>query len=394
MEPKANNKLKTSLLFENRVFYDAIYFPKDTTNVINFWNTSFNYGKVNKNVEAICIKETSIKSLQDTQNKHLASELVALAYKEFLTEYKKADFIKILPKSNLNPLTIKKSLNNPNVKYKQHVSDTLDAIINSNKNLFNNNIFTIQEFINNVCSLLLPITFVLTKTKYMTCNLTSPMDTGLCIEHSTNPHDDDAIKASKYIKDQNFNFYVNTAEKYSFFVDKNAPWRLMFNVSTNYALEKINQLGYNSLDEFLNNSYQITYLNDYETLKELIVEKYNMLYSNKPKSQMYSFSHEDQNILFDTKYKSNDNSIDEITWIKLWYFFRLCEEKINLSQNQFNTNLKYISDLYLIDKQKCLKWIQNQTNPFLDGGTNPSYNQLAASDKTKKTNSRTFLFII
>lgn len=201
MEPKANNKLKTGLLFENRVFYNSIYFPKDTTNIVNFWDTSFNYGKVNKNVEAISIKETSIKALQDTQNKHLVNEVVVIAYKEFLTEYKKADFIKAIPKSNLNPLTVKKSLVSPNIKYKQHVSDTLDAVINSNKNLFNNNIFTIQEFINNVCSLLLPVTFVLTKTKYMTCNLTSPMDTGLCIEHSTNPHDDDTIKASKYIKD-------------------------------------------------------------------------------------------------------------------------------------------------------------------------------------------------
>ena len=394
MEPKANNKLKTGLLFENRVFYDAIYFPKETTNLINFWKTSFNYGRINKNVEAICIKDTSIKALQDIQSKHFVHSITALAYKEFLTEYKKADFIKAIPKSNLNPLTVKKSLINPSIKYKQHVSDTLDVVVKSNKNLFNNNIFTIQEFINNICSLLLPVTFVLTKTKYITCNLTSPMDSGLCIEHSTSEHDDDAVKASKYIKDQNFNFYVNTAEKYSFFVDKNAPWRLTFNVSTGYALAKINELGYSSLDEFLNNSYDVTYLNDYEGLKQLIIEKYNTLYSNKPKSQMYSFSHEEQKILFDTKFKSNINELEELVWIKLWYFFRLCEERINLSQNQFETHLKYITDLYNIDKEKCLKWIQNQTNPFLDGGTNPSYSQLSSTSVAKKTNSKTFLFRI
>jgi hypothetical protein len=394
IQPKGKNTLTTGLLFENRKIYDIMYFPKDKNNIINFWKTSANYGRINKDLEILSIKESSIKQIAETTNKHFINEVVAIAYKDFITEYKKADFIKVIPKSNLNPLSIKKSLLDPNPLYRQHVSETLDAVINSNQNLFKNNVFTIQEFVNNVCSLLLPITFVLTKTKYLSSNLTFINSSGLSIEFSTNSHDDDTIKAKKFIEDENFNFYVNTAEKYSFFVDKNAPWRLTFNISTDYALGIMNQLGYNTLEDFFNKSYEKVYLNDYNLLKELIIEKYNSLYDSKPKTQNISFSHDQQKLLFSTKFKSNAIELEELIWIKIWYFFRLCEERINLSQNQFIYNLKYISDLYIIDKQKCLKWIESQTNAFLDGGTNPSYNQLAAADRTKRSSARTFLLII
>ncbi len=393
MDPKAKNTLSTGLLYENRKLYDIIYFPKDKKNTINFWKNSFLYGRINKDTESITLKLDSLKTLTDTTENFYVNNIVSLAYKEFITEYKKADLIKIIPKSNLNPLKIKKTLIEPNKQYENNLNELLNVVIDSNKNLFNNNITTLKDFINNICSILLTTNATLTKTKFITSNVCSVSSTGLSIEFSANEHGDDT-KKQKYIEDENFTFFVNTAEKYSFFVDKNAPWRMVFNLNTSYAITKMKELGYNDLEDYLDKAFEKNYITDYQVIKKIIIEKYNSLYSKKNKTQIYSFSHEEQKILFDTKLKEKSNDLDNLVWIKLWYFFRVCEEKINISQQQFNVNLNKITKLYDIDKEKCLKWIEQETNPFLDGGKNPSYNQFVSVNKSKATNSPTFLFRI
>ena len=394
MDPKAKNTLTTGLLYENRKFYDVIYFPKDKTNTINFWRNSFLYGRLNQDTESIVIKLENLEVVPDATDNFYVNKIVSLAYKEFITEYKKADLIKIIPKSNLNPLKVKKTLIEPNKQYEDNLNQLLDIVINSNKNLFNNNICSLQEFINNISSLLLTTNAILTKSKFITSNVCSISSTGLSIEFSNNEHGDDTKKTSKYINDQNFTFFMNTAEKYSFFIDKNAPWRIVFNLNTSYALTKIKELGYNDLQDYLDNAFDKNYITDYQTIKKIITEKYNSLYLKKSKTQIYSFSHEEQKILFDTKFKNEASQLDDLIWIKLWYFFRVCEENLNMTQQQFDLNLNKITKLYNIDKQKCLKWIEQETNPFLDGGKNPSYTQFVSVNKSKSANSPTFLFRI
>ena len=394
MDPKAKNSLSTGLLYENRKLYDLVYFPKDKKNTINFWKNSFLYGRINKDVETISTKLQSLKSLPDTTDNFYVNEIVSLAYKEFITEYKKADLIKVIPKSNLNPLKVKKTIIEPNKKYEETFNELLNVIIDNNKNLFNNKVCSIQEFINNICSFLLPTNIVLTKTKFITSNLCSISSTGLSIEFSNSEHGDDTKKTKKHIEDENFTFFMNTAEKYSFFIDKNAPWRLVFNLNTSYALTKIKELGYSDLQDYLDNSFDKTYITDYQTIKKIIIEKYNSLYLNKNKTQIYSFSHEQQEIMFHTKLKQEPSNLDDLVWIKLWYFFRINEENISMNQNQFDINLNKISKLYEVDKQKCLKWIERETNQFLDGGRNPSYTQFVIVNKSKSAGSHRFLFRI
>ena len=383
MEPKANNKLSTSLLYENRKFYDTVYFPKTVENSINLWKNSSLYGRINKQLETICINTQTLKSLSNTNEKFFINDVVGLAYTQFIKEYNKADFIKSIPKSNLNPIKVKKTILEPNRLYKQHINELLDIVINNDPNLYKNNVFSLKQFINNLCSSLSKINFVLTKTKFINSNDCSVSSTGLSIEFSSLKHDDDKLKASKYIEDKNFEFYKNTAEKYSFYVDKNAPWRLVFNVNTNYALIKMNELGYTSLDNYFDKSFTKTYQVDHLLIKEAIINKYNFLVQSKPKSQVYTFSHEQQSIELNTKHKVKESDLNDLDWIMLTYYIRLCEENICPTQTQFNNDLMKIKSMYNINEEMALKWIESSTNQFLDGGKNPRYNQFVEVNKNK-----------
>ena len=122
MDPKAKNTLSTGLLYENRKFYDVIYFPKDKKNTINFWKNSFLYGRLNQDTESIVLKLENLEVLPDATDNFYVNKIVSLAYKEFITEYKKADLIKIIPKSNLNPLKVKKTLIEPNKQYEDNLN--------------------------------------------------------------------------------------------------------------------------------------------------------------------------------------------------------------------------------------------------------------------------------
>ena len=62
-------------------------------------------------------------------------------------------------------------------------------------------------------------------------SLLSPLSTGLCVEISDEPYDDDAIK-HRFINHPNFSFYKIAARKHGFMIDRNVPWRLVADVNS------------------------------------------------------------------------------------------------------------------------------------------------------------------
>ena len=72
--------------------------------------------------------------------------------------------------------------------------------------------------------------FPITPTGFIKSQFCSPLVSGLMIEISFDDHDNDDMKGI-FIDDTSFNFYHSLAKQYGFYVDKNAPWRLVANVS-------------------------------------------------------------------------------------------------------------------------------------------------------------------
>ena len=70
-----------------------------------------------------------------------------------------------------------------------------------------------------------------TKSGFIKSNFCSPLISGLVIEVDFKDHNDDDAKGI-YIDDTGFEFYHEIAKQYGFYVDKNAPWRLVANISS------------------------------------------------------------------------------------------------------------------------------------------------------------------
>lgn len=401
IQPQANNSQRSSELFEYRKYYRDLYYPKDNTNIIDFWDKSLLYGKINKDLDSIMVNSSNLKILKQNtttsnQNQYLVS-FAADSFQEFLEEFQRADQQKVIQKSRLNPIKIQKSAIAPEIEYKARVRNVLDALMKNDLNEFENKLITFNDYINLFCIRVDIAKPIMSQTGYITSKLISPLATGLVFELSLLDHGLDPTKDKDYLKDPNYKFLINTAEKYSFFVDKNAPWRLVFNLSTQYASTKFAKYNCNDINEVQSKLYSPSYLSDWSLLKNSLITHYNEQALKKNKVQIPYYCEENELVKFDTinKQRAEQNQYEDIFWIKLYYYVRLKEEKISMTQKQFNIKLNHLEKIYISSgTEMCLKLINQDTKLFLDGGTNPSYSQFIVVEKNKLKNNSSFLLNI
>jgi hypothetical protein len=79
-----------------------------------------------------------------------------------------------------------------------------------------------------------------TQPGYVKSRHCSIMNTGLAIEIADLNYDDDAIKREKFFKSNNWEFYINTCNKFGFMVDMDVPWRIIADLDSK-AMKKYSQ---------------------------------------------------------------------------------------------------------------------------------------------------------
>lgn len=392
----AKNNQTSIQQYTFRKYYDVVYYPKQYTNIIDFWKNSALYGKVNTDLDSIILNTNNLKVLKTSNinqaNQFYAMSFVADAFNEMVVEFQRADQLSLIPKSKLNPLKIVRATIIPQNNYKETIRLFLDTAFDQNK--LRNKITNLNDFLNEFCFLINNTGLYVSQTSFVMNNVSSPTITGLVIDLSNLNNGDDQQKVNQYLNDPNYEFFINTAEKYSFFVDKNAPWRLVFNLSTSYALEKMKQNNFNSLDEMFANAYTTTYTTDWKVIKDTLIQYYNDKVFVKNKIQNPMLNNEGQ-IVSQTINKQviSKNTYDDLFWIKMYYYVRLREEDFRINQNQFENKIHKLTSIYNSSGEKAaLEYINKDTKPFLDGGTNPSYSQVLEVNKKKKMKSSNFIY--
>lgn len=392
----ARNNQKSIEQYTFRKYYDVVYYPKEYTNIIDFWKNSILYGKVNRDLDSIILNTNNLKVLKTNNinqaNQFYVMSFVADAFNEMVVEFQRADQLSLIPKSKLNPLKIVRATIIPQNNYNETIRLFLDTSFDQNK--LRNKIINLNDFLNEFSFVMSSTSLYVSQTSFIMNNVASPTITGLVIDLSNLDNGDDQQKVSQYLNDPNYQFFINTAEKYSFFVDKNAPWRLVFNLSTNYALEKMKQNNFNSIDEMFANAYTTTYTTDWKVIKDTLIQYYNDKVFVKTKLQSPVLNDEGH-IVSQTINKQiiNNNTYNDLFWIKMYYYVRLREEDIRINQNQFENKLVRLTSIYNSSGEKAaLEYINKDTKPFLDGGTNPSYDQVIEVNKKKKMKSSNFIY--
>lgn len=264
-----NNQLGSKDLFKQRLKYQNLYpdnvsyedpeaVKSDTTNAIdkftlpdgelgniktpepiNFWSTKYSsYGKKDNNGNYIVPKQDQLKQIRTQNETIFVLNFVSEAFEDFV------EFVKTEKANRLHPddfltqnIEAKRGWYDSQELYDNMKSKYYDSFVNSflpqnqlERKITDFNGF-LDIFLNTYLSGLVH-EFPITKTGLLESNKVGPNASGLCVEISTDDHGDDYNKFNKYINNINFEFYKLAAAKFGFFVDKNAPWRLVANLNS------------------------------------------------------------------------------------------------------------------------------------------------------------------
>ena len=207
------------------------------------------YGRIDDEGDAIFLDNTdNIKQIESGKTStHLALDFVCKAFSDLKKNIRSAANKGYFPKGGLYPanLTVHRSWTRGNVdeNYNRYLNNLytrfVDSYLSADRRFEKVKNFRdfVREFLN--FSLRTIKYFPVTRTGYLTSAHCSPYASGLMIEIQSVQHGPTIkAKVDKYIEDENGNvngeflFFVNEVKKFGFMVDKNAPWRLVFNLAS------------------------------------------------------------------------------------------------------------------------------------------------------------------
>jgi hypothetical protein len=245
-----------------------------------------------------------------------------------------------------------------------------------------------------------------TRTGFLQSIYCSPYVSGLVVDVKTAEFNNDQVKYDDYIKDINFEFFLESANRFGFLVDKNAPWRLIFN--TKQSLMSAQDPDLNLLDQtktglidlcgytiqdgyFARNGitdeesfYDKRYIksmigrrydetSELELLKFMFTQFYNgYIFPNREVVQgKESIKNKD---IFIEKTVRNVISIDQVNetfgnevWLRLLLYFRALETKQRWNQLEFekyyNASIAYYKTYNI---RSAIDFINSKTSNLFD----------------------------
>ena len=206
------------------------------------------YGRIDDEGDAIYLDDSNIKQIESGgSSTHLAVDFVCKAFSDLKKNLRSAANKGYVPKDGVYPanLTVHRSWKKGNLEenYNRHLNKLYTEFIDSYLSLDRRaeKVKNFRDFVREFLKFSLKTIkyFPVTKTGFITSAQCSPFTSGLMIEITNERHGPnikDKVESYTLDRDGNpnaeFTFFVNEVKKFGFMVDKNAPWRLVFNLAS------------------------------------------------------------------------------------------------------------------------------------------------------------------
>jgi len=197
-------------------------------------------------------------------------------------------------------------------------------------------------------------------------------NSGLCIEIADLDFSKDSDKID-FASDSCFSYYASVAEKYGFFVDYNAPWRLVINLASPVITGRESWRG---LYSFFNDNYKKASDNDLEILKNLAFTTYRDYVLRFPSFKTQKVDAVNGCItrtkVVRQKFKKDqfDQDYPEAYWVDLYVDLKNVEKNLNYDHHQLTKIKKNAQDYQkYVDITRAMRYISSmfQDIPSLEG---------------------------
>lgn len=246
LNPRGNNNSDSKTIFNERFIYrDALLplFPFMENNYKNFWGENYLYGKVNLLSDPIMPRPDQLKQLRYSKEgtSLYAINFVADAWRDLAEKLRDLTTNEIFFSNSpwAEPLAVR-AYDSPEAYYSNYMDEVVYPVFSSvYMNTLDNNpvvytrdrhlktfsdyLFLFSDYYNRILSEVGNLTL----SSVIESPTTPPNLSGLVIEISDTPHDQDRAKFLNFMLDENFGLFQDIVHQYGFSIDPNAPWRLV-----------------------------------------------------------------------------------------------------------------------------------------------------------------------
>jgi hypothetical protein len=147
--------------------------------------------------------------------------------------------------------------------------------------------------------------------------------------------------ANNYISDSSFEVFLDSVKRFGFFVDKNAPWRIVCDLASPVTLEYASRYGLSSIDDIFSKFYHVAHESDLDVLKNVVISFWNTFITETPVNVSQTQQVGCSKLFAEISANSEltDKSFDAIfsrKWlIRLYLYLKVLESKVKLDQNKF-----------------------------------------------------------
>ena len=362
-----SNSTKLSELFIKRQNYNSLI---KVENIIDLWYEKTYYGRIDYDQQPVVPLQTSLKQLSNTTISLLAP--AADAYEELKKRIiKDANILKFKKNSNYYPL-------NPADGYKNYLSDytakvrelfdyqSLEyvKVLNRRKNIKN-----LENYINNFIELSYYTNTIVTLSNFILSQ--TPLYSGLVLDLKSDDKTNDKTKQINYLEDPNFNIFVTRAEEYGFKIDKNIPWRIVFDIESVNARKYLEPYGLTNVKQFFDKFYQRTINLELRLIQEEIIRSYNNFVKYNPKYIEVVNCEDVVKYRLPLILEQVNIDANELRWNKFHMFLKLKELNLLNSEEEYTKHMNNLSQIYFSDKTRLVEYVEKETKFLKAGGSNP-----------------------
>jgi len=339
--------------------YSCVEVDKDTMSTIKDFTVFENllYGRVDDSYRCVEVKPERLVAVGDTENQY-ALPFVAAAYEEFQKEIRTAVINgKIRNAPFLEDMKIERSFISARNLFILNLnmlgSRFLGYYIKSRRL---NEIKDFKTFMTKYVDFIYETAEnnPLTSPAFLMSKNNSILSTGLAIDLQTFDSSVDRRKM-EIIAAPFFQFYVDVATKFGFYIDKNYPCRLVANLSSSSMAATASENGYRILapSSYFSSDYTVCWREDLYIFQNLAYQLYSYIQDRRP--DIYTTFVEGDNLF--TKLDQREyivppqvrEQFPDDFWIDFYVRVRNKETKFNFPEQSINKIVKNA-----IDKKKML----------------------------------------
>lgn len=374
--PSGNNSQNSFQLFYQRLNYRITFEQILFVNIKepnSFKDTIFVhdlYGKINHKGSPIFIDSKNSDSTNISNVKNLSCEkkikllnFAAEAYDELFEKHKQLVQKNIIsPSSKFADIVPKIGWMSANDQHQNFISlYFINFIRYIDANNINKKILNFKSFINIFINFynLDNVNTLINKSEFIRSNLCTIFANGLTIEFTNDDHGNDLNKYNNYLKDPNFGPFSELTKQYGFVMDKNYPWRLVFDVNSQTGKKYLEKHQINNLEQLFQQYYYLAEFYDYDTLIVNLINLYNFISSQK--KEVINIQTEIKNnkicISNKTTIRKQINSVQELIkdymteqeLMEIFFYTKCVENNLVSTESEFQ---QYLSEINTINKFK------------------------------------------